>query len=270
MRRNWNMNLFSKIEKNAIQKEMKTEINSEKNKIFDIVIPVGPNDLQIIKKQIEFTRKNIIGYRKIYIITPQSDLKLDGCIMIPENIFPFSLETVGEYNIKNDRRGWYLQQLIKLYAGFIIPEILDKYLVLDADTFFLKPTTFYKDGKCLYNYGVELHTPYFLHMQKLHPDLKRRELYKSGICHHMMLETKYIRELFNIIESLHNETFYNIFLKNVDIHETSGASEYEIYFNYMYYKHPTEIILRKLTWANVTKLFFSYKYDYVSYHWYHR
>ena len=129
---------------------------------------------------------------------------------------------------------------------------------------------FYKEGKCLYNYGVELHSPYFLHMQKLHPDLKRRELYKSGICHHMMFETKYIRELFDMVETAHNDIFYNIFLKNVDIHESSGASEYEIYFNYMYYKHPTEIILRKLSWANVTKLFFSYKYDYVSYHWYHR
>lgn len=270
MRRNWNMNIFSKMENTSIKKEVKPEINSENNKIFDIVIPVGPNDTKVIKNQLEFTRKNIIGYRNIYIITSQSDLQLDGCIMIPENIFPFTLETIGEYNIKRDRCGWYLQQLLKLYAGFIIPEILDKYLVLDADTFFLKPTMFYKEGKCLYNYGVERNVPYFTHMQKLHPDLKRMDLYKSGICHHMMLETKYVSELFEMVETAHNDIFYNIFLKNVDIHENSGASEYEIYFNYMYYKHPTEIILRKLNWANVTKLFFSYKFDYVSYHWYHR
>jgi hypothetical protein len=29
---------------------------------FDIVIPIGPNDKEIIEKQIEFTKKNIIGY----------------------------------------------------------------------------------------------------------------------------------------------------------------------------------------------------------------
>ena len=36
---------------------------------------------------------------------------------------------------------------------------------------------------------------------------------KSGICHHMIFETKYIKILFNKIERIHNDTFYNIFLK---------------------------------------------------------
>ena len=270
MRRNWNMNIFSKMGNNNIQKEMNPKINIENNKIFDIIIPLGPNDMNVIKQQIEFTRKNIIGYRNIYIITSQTELQLNGCTIIPENIFPFTLETIGEYNIKTDRRGWYLQQLLKLYAGFIIPEILDTYLLLDADTFFLKPTTFYKDGKCLYNYGIEFHGPYFIHMQKLYPGLKRMDRNKSGICHHMMMETKYIKELFNIVENIHNESFYKIFLQNVDINSDSGASEYEIYFNYMYWKHPNEIMLRKLNWANVSKLIVDYKYNYISYHWHGR
>ena len=38
MRRNWNMNIFSKMGNNNIQKEMKPEINIENNKIFDIII----------------------------------------------------------------------------------------------------------------------------------------------------------------------------------------------------------------------------------------
>ena len=45
------------------------------------------------------------------------------------------------------------QVLVKIkYAGIVIKNILDKYLVIDSDTFFLKPTSFIKDGKCLYNY----------------------------------------------------------------------------------------------------------------------
>ena len=35
---------------------------------FDIVIPVGPNDKSIIEQQIKYTKKNIIGYRNIYLI----------------------------------------------------------------------------------------------------------------------------------------------------------------------------------------------------------
>ena len=112
------------------------DIIYEKKNIFDIVITVGPNDKDIIYKQIEFTKKNIIGYRNIYLICYDPAINIDGCITINERLFPFSLETVGNIHGQLDRNGWYLQQLLKLYALMIIPEILDKCLVIDSDTFF--------------------------------------------------------------------------------------------------------------------------------------
>ncbi len=57
--------------------------------------------------------------------------------------------------------------------------------------------------------------PYFDHMIKLDKNLTKQYMDKSGICHHMIFETKYIKILFNKIERIHNDTFYNIFLKNV-------------------------------------------------------
>jgi hypothetical protein len=238
---------------------------------FDIVIPVGPNDLNIIKNQIEYTKKNILDYRNIYIISYDDTLYVDGCITVSEKTsFPFSLETVSKFHGKIDRNAWYLQQLLKLYAGFIIPNILDKYLVIDSDTFFLKPTTFYQDGKCLYNYGSEYHVPYFIHMNKIHPELKKIDNDKSGICHHMMFETKYLKEIIESIETIHNDLFYNIFLKNVTDFNGAGASEYEIYFNYMLLKHPNEITIRRLNWINASNLVLNNNYDYISWHWYSR
>jgi len=240
--------------------------------MFDIVIPVGPNDKNIIEQQIIYTRIYILGYRNIYIITNIKELNIEGCIIVPENIFPFSIETISKFHGKNHRNGWYLQQLLKLYAGLVIPNILDKYLVIDSDTFFLKPTEFIKDGKCLYNYGTERHIPYFKHMLTIHDRLTRQHNDKSGICHHMIFETKYIKELFDIAESTHNDLFYNIFLKNVDISHIlySGASEYEIYFNYMILNHPSEIIIRKLEWTNSSSLIENSNYDYISIHHYMR
>ena len=228
-----------------------------------------------IQKQIKYTKTNIIGYRNIYIVSSDDSLQVEGCLTISEQIFPFSLKTISDYHGKLTRNGWYLQQLLKLYAGLCIPNILDKYLVIDADTFFFKPTIFYDNDKCLYNYGSEYHLPYFIHMQKLHPSLKRMDNSMSGICHHMIYETKYIKELFNIVESLHNDSFYNIFLKNVVDYVNSGASEYEIYFNYILNNYPTEIKIRKLNWANSNDLDsnqcgdlnFLMNYDYVSFHW---
>ena len=43
------------------------------------------------------------------------------------------------------------------------------------------------------------------------------------------------------IEEKHNDKFYNIFLKNVELTVKSGASEYEIYFNYMMINHRNKI-----------------------------
>lgn len=237
---------------------------------FDIVICVGPNDADILYKQIEFTKKNIIGYRNIYLICYDPNINIDGCITINENIFPFSLETVSSIHGKLNRNGWYLQQLLKLYALMIIPEILDKCLVIDADTFFLKPTVFIKNNKCLYNFGSEYNRPYFAHMLKLDETLIKVDKNKSGICHHMMFEKKYINELINKIEENHNDKFYNIFLKMVTDFNGSGASEYEIYFNYILKNHSNNVEIRNLKWYNSNTLNINADVDYISYHWYMR
>jgi FkbM family methyltransferase len=239
------------------------------NNIFDIVILVGPNDKDIIFKQIEYTKMNIIGYRNIYLICYDPSIIIDGCITINENIFPFSLETVSDFHGKLDRNGWYLQQLLKLYAGKIIPNILDRYLVIDSDTFFLKPTIFIENDKCLYNFGTEYNKSYFTHMLKLDKELTKVDINKSGICHHMIFETKYINEIINKIENNHNDKFYNIFLKLVIDKNGADASEYEIYFNYMLKNHSDKIKLRKLKWGEMKyNLNNNLDLDYISSHWY--
>ena len=231
---------------------------------FDIVIAVGPNDVDYVKNQIKCTKKNIIGYRNIYLIPYDPTFAVEGCITVKESDFPFSKQTVEQYHGKLERNGWYLQQLLKLYAGIVIPGILDRYLVIDSDTYFIKPTSFITDdNKCLYSHGHNIHGPYFDHMSKLHTSLKRGSwgVDWSGICHHMMFETKYVRELFDLVESdkspgiyrkVHpNGTpmrFYEIFLESVNKEDftLSGASEYELYFNYMLIYHPDSIKLRHL------------------------
>jgi len=244
-----------------------------KEELFDIIIPVGPNDKNIIYTQIEYTQKNIIGYRNIYIISYNPDIRINGCITIDENIFPFTLKTVSNFHGILDRNGWYLQQLLKLYALITIPGILERCLVIDSDTFFLKPTKFIVNNKCLYNYGTEYHKPYFEHMFKLYDDLIKVDKDKSGICHHMMFEKIYICELINKIEEKHQDKFYNVFLKFVNhIDNTlSGASEYEIYFNYILKNYTNKIEIRELKWINTNCLdFINFPYDYISYHWYMR
>lgn len=238
---------------------------------FDVVVPVGPNDVSVIHRQLDHVKKNVIGYREIYLVTPDPILKVDGCITIDEKLhYPFNKQTVAEYHGKLRRNGWYYQQLLKLYAGFCIPGILERYLVIDSDTFFMKPTKFVRNGKCMFNWGTEYHKSYFEHMKRIHPGLVRVDPAKSGICHNMIFETKYLRQLFDMVEKKHKDKFYNVFLKLITDKEKSGASEYEIYFNYMCKFHWNDILLRKLKWANVGELKDYPDMNYVSYHSYLR
>ena len=109
--------------------------------------------------------------------------------------------------------------MLKLYSGIVISNILDRYLVIDTDTFFLKPTTFIMNNKCLYNFGTEYYKGYFDHMKKLNKNFEKI-IDKSGICHHMIFETKYIKEIIEIVENNHNDKFYNVFLKTFHANST--------------------------------------------------
>ena len=63
----------------------------------------------------------------------------------------------------------------------------------------------------MFNYRSEYHERYFTHMLKLDKDLTKVYNNKSGICHHMMFEKKYINELMYKIEGNHDDKFYNVF-----------------------------------------------------------
>ena len=246
----------------------------EINDLFDIVTCVGPNDTNILEQQINYTKKNIIGYRNIYLVCSNPNIDISGTIIIDEKMFPFKIHDIANIFGKNSNNGWYLQQLLKIYAGNIIPGILKKYLVIDCDTHFLKPTNFITDSKGIFTVGTEYHTPYFLHMNRLHPSLKKSHPF-SGISHHMFFHTDRVNDLIKLVEdNFSNEkSFWKIFLENVDKneHQTSGASEYEIYFTYMYLYHQNDIVIRELKWENRDSLQENNaNNDFVSIHWYMR
>ena len=239
---------------------------------YDIVILVGPNDVSIILESIVFTMNNVKNYRNIYIVSSRT-YDIPGCIFIKEDMFPFRLHDIGHRIGCQERAGWYLQQLIKLTAGTYIPGILDYYVALDADVFILKPLEFMMNGIPCYAYGDEHHIPYFEHMSRLHPSFKRERHDISGICHHMMFYKPYVQQMCDMVEDYTDKPFVDAFLDAVTLigPGLSGASEYEMYFNYMLRFHPNDMILRQLNWRNVRSLQHRNENDdYVAVHHYFR
>ncbi|NBQ42372.1 MAG: hypothetical protein EBU23_07515 [Mycobacteriaceae bacterium] len=252
------------------------------NELFDVVVPVGPNDVGRIRRQLAQLRF-AVGRRRTFVVTARRADGLpqfDGC------------ETVDEE---------------KLYAGRTIPGILDRWLVVDADTFLLRPVEFVveraKDTQLThyggaggtgdsehlpaYAIGPEpRHEPYFAHMARLHPLLARAHPDWSGICHHMVFQRAHVDLLFELVDDHHSrgnqagapkKEFWQVFLECVDPadYDAAGASEYEIYFNFVQRFLPREVVVRPLRWANATAAVLDdpgalagYGLDYVSCHYY--
>ena len=107
---------------------------------YDIVISHGPGDDNILPYTISQIRKFVKGeFRNIYIITHDAELDIFeeevfvGCKVIDEKTFPFLIQDIDKFIQTPKRNGWYLQQLIKLYASLVIEDMLDDYVVIDAD-----------------------------------------------------------------------------------------------------------------------------------------
>ena len=266
-----NPNNLNELEINNIYYISINDLQNNKKKLFDIVIPIGPNDINVINNMINNTKKNIIGYRNIYLISYDSNIYFEDCITIDENIFPFNKILIDNLINSKERSGWYLQQLIKLYCSFVIKDMLDDYLVIDSDTNFIKPTTFFENNIPLYNFGLEYHKPYFNHMVKLHSSLIKQNTY-SGICHHMIFQKDKLIKLFKLVENKTKNNFWKAFLLLIDKNDVmhSGASEYEIYFNYIQIYHKNEFIIRPLKWQNYYSINKDNDLIYYSHHWYNR
>lgn len=253
---------------------------------IDVVIPVSPKESLTLEKAIEGVRENCPEVRRIILVskTPPSD----AAEWFDESLFPFTkfdiavclkqgdIEKAIEFlNAPKSRVGWYYQQLLKFYAPFVIPDISSNVLLVDSDTIFLNPVTFLtEEGAGLLNVGEENHEEYFNHARRLLPGFKKLFPEYSGITHHMLFQKVILEDLMSQVEEYHEMEFWQAFCLCVSpdqlTDKSSGASEYEIYFNYALAR-TDQIKIRPLLWDNIPYVenCFHYKergYHYVSCH----
>jgi hypothetical protein len=238
---------------------------------------VGPNDYPVLERLLPNIQTVLKGWRSIYIITASGvidrlNVKHPSLKWIDEKVFPFSIQMIHDKFKKPSRSGWYLQQLLKLYACIQLPDMLDDFVILDADLLFYKDVAFFEGGKIMFNCGTEYHRPYFEHMARVHPSLGKF-LPVSGICHMMPMRRTIVRAFIDMIESHHDgKLFWQVFLDQVDPkhYEHSGASEYEMLFTFAHQRFRDDVTIRKLTWRNVSRPDPQYDGHYEACHWYCR
>jgi hypothetical protein len=266
---------------------------------FDVVIPVHKKDLSILEYCIASAKKYLIGARKVIIISKEK--YSENADWIDEASFPFSIEEIEKY--VGQSRGWYFQQLLKLYSPIVIPGILENVMVLDSDTVFFRPMRMFDcQGRPFYNINkdtrpecIKFDLQVNEHIKKLLPEIAAENLPKKfstscGVSHNMIFNRKIMLELFQKVEAhdaqmsskerpditsneLESDKFWRIFLKHST--ETHCASEYQIYFNFVVINYPNQVTTGRRRYKNtsdpnISRYKNNLRYYYCSFHHYLR
>ena len=225
--------------------------------LMDIIIPYHEKDEYTIRACIDSCKKYVQGFENIYILS-KNELDYSDTKWIPEKAFPFTVEDIGRLNpsIRESRRAWYYQQLLKLYL-FKVRDDFNEFLIVDADVVFLNEYSPKVEGKWAYNTHSDIHEPYALNAKLIHPSLVPFDEKTSGITHAMLFERERLQQLFNRIKRKGQEVWETIISSlKVDLvgeygGEGSALSEYDLYFNFIMKEYPTEYIIRETLYEDV-------------------
>lgn len=235
-------------------------MNTDAQYMYDIVLPVGPEDYDTAG----FTLNNIFKYfsfRKLYIVSAAETFKkirltdsqsektifIDESTVIKDVGLPEIKKICGTLFNDTSRGGWYFQQFLKM--GICqLPTLSDHYLVWDADTIPLKTIHFFdENGRVLYSFKTDTHQPYFNTLKKIIGIDKQVDY--SFITEHMMIKKAYMQELLKMIGQCNaagNNWIEKIMNSIAPEEYVSGFSEFESYGNFIAKFHPYSFAIRKI------------------------
>lgn len=202
------------------------------------VILTTAKDTRAFEKSIVSSLKHLVDVETFYIVTPSATQLQDKVgkdlgprvKFIDEGIFPFDWRNISDAMIETVREkgvypltgksqfegtvwgriGWFLQQLLKFYAGKVLN--IGDYVLLDSDIVWFKDTHFINetilhDGKNITRYyyasSSQYHAPYMATLKKISgQDLYKSPdgVHRSGIAHHMVLSRHVLDDLMNSSE----------------------------------------------------------------------
>lgn len=248
--------------------------------VYDVVIVCHSKDFDTLDLCIKSIKKNFVDHRKIFLISNEKYINPD-VVFVHENNFykyinPFDMkEKWAEHNPELASRAfWVFQQFLKLGASLIIDDLAENYMFVDADTMWLKPQHFMKDGRVYFGRGQYRYEPYFeIYRKLLHEDPPQTKI--SFICHHMLFNQTILHELLNRIQELHGKPWYEAIFNACNFDEKSTFSEQELYGNWVYKYYPKSFFVRTVKWIDVEGIpvFEQFKnkgLDFIAAHWYLR
>jgi hypothetical protein len=234
-----------------------------RNDPIDVVFVTHPKDKETLEYAIDGILENCKEVRRVIVVSPEK--LTNKAEWFDEKKFPFNKKSLIKILAKGDKTrlaqltddkmrhngSWYFQQLLKVYAPFVIPNISSNVLLVDADTIFMKPVQFLNSsygGLFCLNY-LPREPNHFEHAKRLVPGYKRHR--PKGVCHHMLFQRPILEDLFKTVENHHKVPFWKAFCLCVEFpfskNTEQGASEYVIYYDFAL-SHTDQVSTRDLKW----------------------
>lgn len=253
---------------------------------LDAYIPVHPKDIPTLGRCLSSVMRYVrpkVG--TITIIAKTLSPELEGILKSHRALFLSEDEVVRDLkraDIPEIRvreiylSGWYYQQFIKLGIAEITN--VDYFLIIDADTVFLRPIQLLSGNAVRFVRGKQFHEPYFRTHERLFgykPD--RQASYMSN---YMLYRTAFVRELLHEIEQRSGKRWHQAILQTLDTEGKFSFAEQEAYAYYVSRKHPETIESAPDSYLDASIRFYPlhpilsqllrFKYSSITYHNYKR
>lgn len=203
--------------------------SADRQRELTVVVPACDKDVSVLAMCLRSAR-DMIRHRiaEIVVVAPESQQIREitasaGCRFVLEDLYlPRKVQDVK-------CRGWLLQQIIKFNAAFHVAT--PDYLVLDSDTVFLRPQTFFRNGKNILRYSDQYELLYDPSLKVILGHGKRFPV--SFVAHHMVLNVAIVKALLQDLEKRFNRPWHDMIVNGLDHRALISFSEYELYGNFV-------------------------------------
>ena len=206
-----------------------SETKSDRERKITVVIPAAEKDAPVLNHCLQAMRKMIQHeVTAVWVVGPESPrireitVSADYEFIHEDSILP---RPAAELKC----RGWVLQQMIKFNAALHVPT--HDYLVLDSDTVFLRPQTFFRNGKFMIRYSDQYELLYNRSLELVFGHKHRFPV--SFVTHHMLFNAALVKELLHLIEQRFGCPWWEAILTEVDKGHLVSFSEYDLYGHFV-------------------------------------
>jgi hypothetical protein len=225
--------------------------------LIDFVIPSHPKDFESLVWAVAGIRTNISCAGRIFVVA-DIDPGIDGVGFVYRNAGSVygELVTVSQiedvWAAKNPelawRAGWIYQQMVKLLTPRAIEDLTNAYVIVDADTIFLRDVVF-DPQRFFYCKATEYHLPYLQPIKDLLG--VSQTIGFSATAHHMIYRRDLVEQMLTGVEARFGYSFVDAVLSVIDYVQISNFNEQDLWANYMLLTHPDLCHQRQLAWADI-------------------